>query len=378
MTEAERYAAKGQYVSKPDKNKGAQKQEIWTECLEELASRTNLDRTLRDILQKIAEQSNVPRKKPKFINFLKSSMRFNVQRAEQVWKVIEEGLEEFKKRAAPPPRPNATNAKSVDETKTIGNESSASADAAADKSNGAKPLPANDSSQVVDPITTKQLADVFSYALQQPDSDKATRKILKKLQKCTDVPLNVQNPKCKKFTAYVRTKFDLDAETADQVWTIVSGAASVIKEESIVNGANGVTTTNGNAKKRKTTADGEDDATPTPSKKSKSENGDAMEGTNGHDDATVFDWEKNILRIFTKNSAENALELATLQTKVIKRYAKHIGAECDDGATAQYVKKVKKQLKKIDGLIIENGVVKLMAWITQSVTRNSPHWYRCA
>lgn len=356
MTEAERYAAKGQYVSKPDKNKGAQKQEIWTECLEEMASRTNLDRTLRDILQKIAEQSNVPRKKPKFINFLKSSMRFNVQRAEQVWKVIEEGLEEFKKRAAPPPRPNATNAKSVDETKTIGNESSASADAAAEKSNGAESLPANDSAQVVDPIATKQIADVFSYALQQPDSDKAMRKILKKLQKCTDVPLNVQNPKCKKFTAYVRTKFDLDADIADQVWTIVSGAASVIKEESKVNG---VTTTNGSAKKRKPAADADDVATP--SKKSKSENGDAMEVTNGHDDATVFDWEQNILRIFTKNSADNALELATLQTKVIKRYAKHIGAEGDDGATAQYVKKVKKQLKKIDGLIIENGVVKLMA-----------------
>lgn len=359
MTEAERYAAKGQYVSKPDKNKGAQKQEIWTECLEELASRSDFDRTIRDTLQKIAEQSNVPRKKPKFINFLKSSMRSNVQNAEKVWKVIEEGLEEFKKRAAPTPRPNAANAKSVDETKTNGNELLATADAVTGKSNDVESLPVNGLPQVVDPVTTKQIADVFSYALQQPDTDKATRKILKKLQKCTDVPLNVQNPKCKKFTAFVRTKFDLDAEAADQIWTIVSGAASVIKEEGKVNGTNGVPTTNGNAKKRKPAVDQEDDETPC--KKSKSENGDAMEVANGHDDATVFDWEQNILRIFNKNCADNALALATLQTKVIKRYAKHLGADGDDGATAQYVKKVKKQLKRIDGLIIENGVVKLIA-----------------
>lgn len=344
MSEAERYAAKGTFVGKPDKNKGAQKQEIWTECIEELASRPKLDKTLRDILQRIAAQSNVPRKKPKFVNFLKSSMRFNVQRAEHVWKVIEEGLEEFKKRAAPPPKPTAAD-KPADEVQTNGSESLPAADATT-----------NGTTNGNDAASTKQIAEVFAYALQQPDTDKATRKILKKLQKCPNVPLNVQKPKRKAFTTFVQQQLALDADAIEQIWTIVSSAASVIKEESLVNGTNGVAATNGSAKKRKT-ANCDDDA---PSKKTKSENGDVTQTVNGND-ATAFDWQKNILHIFSKNSVDNALELATLQAKVIKRYAKHVGDEVDGATGAQYVKKVKKQLKKIDSLIIENDVVKLKA-----------------
>lgn len=352
VTEAERYAAKGQYVAKPDKNKGAQKQEIWTECIEELASRPNLDKPLRDVLQRIAAQSNVPRKKAKFINFLKSCMRFDVRRSEQVWNIIEEGLEEFKKRAAPQPNLNASNGESADETTTNGTEPSSAADVTME------PTRHNSTTNGIDAASAKQITDVFTYALQQPDTDKATRKMLKKLQKCTDLPLNVQNPKRKVLTTFVRSKFETDAETAEQIWTIVSGAVSVINEESKVKQhMNGSAMTNGNAKKRNATDSNvaDDDA---PSKKSKVGNGDATEATiNG----TSFDWEKNILRVFNKSSADNALELATLQIKVIKRYAKHIGDKVDDGATAQYVKKVKKQLKKIDSLAIENGVVKLKA-----------------
>lgn len=370
VTEAERYAAKGQYTAKPDKNKGAQKQEIWTECIEELASRADLDGTVRDVLQRIAAQSNVPRKKPKFINFLKSSMRFNVQRAEKVWEIIEEGLEEFKKRAAPPPRPNAS--KSADETKANGTVPSASAGDTTESSNGVETVhvngaangTTNGSTSVDDASSAKQIADVFSHALQQPDLDKATRKILKKLQKCSDVPLNIENPKRKKFTAFIRSECELDAVTAEQIWTIVSDAASVIEEAGKAHVTNGVATatTNGNAKKRKTAVSDKDvDATNKKPKLHEAEATEAIETINGDDNATNFDWEKNILRIFNKNSADNVLELAALQTKVMKRYAKHIGAEGDDGATAQHVKKVKKQLKKIDSLIIENGVVKLKA-----------------
>lgn len=351
VTEAERYAAKGQYVVKPDKNKGAQKQEIWTECIEELATRPNLDKPLRDVLQRIAAQSNVPRKKAKCINFLKSCMRFDLRRSEQVWNIIEEGLEEFKKRAAPSPRPNESNDKSADETTTNGTEPSPAADVAMG------PTHHNGTTNGIDATSAKQITDVFTYALQQPDTDKATRKILKKLQKCTDLPLNVQNPKRKVFTRFLSSKFEIDAETTEQIWTIVSGAVSVINEESKMKHMNGSAMTNGNAKKRNATDSivADDDA---PSKKSKVENGDATEATTN---GTSFDWEKNILRVFKKSSADNALELATLQTKVIKRYAKHIGGEFDDGATAQYVKKVKKQLKKIDSLVIENSVVKLKA-----------------
>lgn len=359
VSESERYAAKGTFVAKPDKNKGAQKQEIWTECIEELASRTDLDKSLRDILQRIAGQSNVPRKKPKFINFLKSSMRFNVYRAEQVWKVIEEGLEEFKKRAAPPPRPNAstTTEKDADapDADSNGIESQTNGNAEIEQTCGEKSVHVNGTTKVGHTFNAKQIDDIFSYALVQPDLNSLIRKKLKILQKSkSELPLNVSNSKeRKKFTAFVQNRYNWDKEISENLWTIVSDAASVINEESKV--TNDIAAaTNGNAEKRKSNEDAEDsDAR---SKKPKLAKKNAVDGTDGNE-AADFDWQKYILRIFNKNSTDNAIDLATIRTKVIKRYVKHIGGN-DDDAAAQHAKKFKKQLKRVDGLIIENGMIK--------------------
>lgn len=96
VTELQKYSAKG-FVDKPDKNKGAQKQEAWTEIIQNhLVKRTDLDNHTTQTLQRIAAQTNVPRKKPKFINFLKSCMHISPHSAEKIWGVIEKALEEFK------------------------------------------------------------------------------------------------------------------------------------------------------------------------------------------------------------------------------------------------------------------------------------------
>jgi len=95
ISEEEKYSAKG-FVAKPNKNKGAQKQESWTETLQNLINKPGLDPQIKRIVERIAAQTNVPRKKPKFINFVKNSMKISLDNANKVWDVVEEALEEFK------------------------------------------------------------------------------------------------------------------------------------------------------------------------------------------------------------------------------------------------------------------------------------------
>lgn len=95
ISEEEKYSAKG-FVAKPNKNKGAQKQESWTETLQNLINKPGLDPQIKRIVERIAAQTNVPRKKPKFINFVKNSMKISLDNANKVWDVVEEALDEFK------------------------------------------------------------------------------------------------------------------------------------------------------------------------------------------------------------------------------------------------------------------------------------------
>lgn len=96
ITEDEKYSAKG-FVAKPERNKGAQKQESWTEIIQnQLTQRKDLDNTTRNILERISNQTNVPRKKDRFINFVKNSMRISPNNALAIWSIVEKALEEFK------------------------------------------------------------------------------------------------------------------------------------------------------------------------------------------------------------------------------------------------------------------------------------------
>lgn len=98
ISEEEKYSAKG-FVAKPNKNKGAQKQESWTETLQNLINKPGIDPQIKRIVERIAAQTNVPRKKPKFINFVKNSMKISLDSANKVWDVVEEALDEFKQTA---------------------------------------------------------------------------------------------------------------------------------------------------------------------------------------------------------------------------------------------------------------------------------------
>ncbi|XP_066148522.1 cell growth-regulating nucleolar protein [Euwallacea fornicatus] len=91
LTENERYAAKGTYKN-GIVNKGDVKQDNWLQMIQSICVyEKNLKPSLRQLLETISEYSNVPRKRAKFLNFIKSSSgnRANMREVEEIWDIIE-------------------------------------------------------------------------------------------------------------------------------------------------------------------------------------------------------------------------------------------------------------------------------------------------
>lgn len=279
-------------------------------------------------------------------------MRFAPSQAEKIWTIIEEGLEEFKKKAAP-----------ATATATAGDaQQSTSTNPESTTTNGNKvaveaerenyEVEANDGDVASNDNNANGLTveSVLEHALSQSDLAKSTKKTLKKLQKRSDIPLNVQSPKKKKFLKFVQEQLQLDAENGTAVWECLCRSIELLSSEAngIVNGSNGKT----NGRKRKQSAAA--DSTGIESKKAKAEIILADSTTDANGEST-FDWQKHILRIFNKGNTNKQISLELLKTKVIRKFLKSVGE--DDSNSAQYEKKFKKILKKIDSLTIANGMV---------------------
>lgn len=90
-SEAERYGGKD-YVPKAGANKGERKQQAWINVVNSLLdSETNLSTAERNFLNILSKYENIPRKKNKFLNFIKSAMgnRVNQSVVNSVWNKME-------------------------------------------------------------------------------------------------------------------------------------------------------------------------------------------------------------------------------------------------------------------------------------------------
>ena len=87
VSEAERYQG---HLYQGEKNKGAVKQNSWMEIVRDAAEKCKSNAALKGLLVRISENDNVPRKKAKFLNFIKNSMKErNINLVEQAWEAIE-------------------------------------------------------------------------------------------------------------------------------------------------------------------------------------------------------------------------------------------------------------------------------------------------
>lgn len=351
VTEKERYSAKG-FVSKPDRNKGALKQEAWTESLQELTEKPGIDYNTKQLLIRIAAQTNVPRKKPKFINFLKNCLRIDQRRAEGLWSIIEKNLEEFNAKNCPPaPEPTPPS-------------DSPSAVAAVAATNGnAEAATIGDTETNGNDIHVTKWKEIIVHALSQPDLDTSIRKLLKKLQKHTAIPENIAEIKKKKFIKFVQQTVEVEADVAKSIWQAFDASRSVV-----INADSTVAPKSPKKRKHSENVVADASESAVKDKKKKRSNGCANEtiDANGNNaelsdtcdlNNSAFDWEKNISKVFKKHKQQNELDLAFLKSKVLKKYSKE--NEAANASLSHIEKKITKVIKKINKFVVEDEVVKL-------------------
>ena len=89
MTEDQRYGGLN-YISK--EMKGQKKQEQWIGKLQDLISNSKFDRNTEGYLNRILGYENIPRKKAKFLNFVKASIVKDASVGERLWSIIEQAI----------------------------------------------------------------------------------------------------------------------------------------------------------------------------------------------------------------------------------------------------------------------------------------------
>merc|ERR1719500_2577106 len=98
MSEEQRYSKEGRAGWDPavgQGNKGEKRQNAWIANLRKILQETSdLDGDVRSILDTIQEHENIPRKKPKFINFVKNIMRNRARphSIDKTWELFEQAL----------------------------------------------------------------------------------------------------------------------------------------------------------------------------------------------------------------------------------------------------------------------------------------------
>lgn len=91
ITEAERYGGKD-YVPKAGANKGERKQQEWINIVNSILNNSkNLSNSERNFLNTLSKYDNIPRKKAKFLNFVKNAIGNKVNSAvvDSVWDKLE-------------------------------------------------------------------------------------------------------------------------------------------------------------------------------------------------------------------------------------------------------------------------------------------------
>lgn len=104
VTEAERYGGKD-YVPKANVNKGERKQQEWINVVNNLLNGTvNLSNEERNFLNTLSRYENIPRKKAKFLNFVKSMLgyRINMSIVDSVWNKMETAHKQNQQTATKP------------------------------------------------------------------------------------------------------------------------------------------------------------------------------------------------------------------------------------------------------------------------------------
>ena len=92
VTEDQKYGGQ-KYQQKNPENLQGQKQQRFVECVNEIASNASFSGEIKAHVDKMLTFDNIPRKKPKFMNFIKSALPLRKESvANQLWGIVEQAV----------------------------------------------------------------------------------------------------------------------------------------------------------------------------------------------------------------------------------------------------------------------------------------------
>ncbi|XP_034837356.1 cell growth-regulating nucleolar protein-like [Maniola hyperantus] len=350
VTEEERYSAKG-FAAK--EKKGEKKQNVWVDMIQSvLDEQKDASSNVLRILETISKHNNTPRKKPKFINFVKNvcGNKTNIKDIDQAWEIVSVKLTALSNLSAQ----NADNKK---EEKNELTEDSV----AEEKQNGDAndTLENNKEINGVDKEKDTENEKVYN-GIGKPD-----QKLSKKQRK--------EEKKRRKYEAELQSVEAAPEQTEEEPEVPKKGKKNKNKENSHAQEqVNGQETDKNKKRKRQDTvnqpdveengvADMENLAIKEKTikkklrKDSKPEADESVclhdqnvangenEDTETNDRNGKFNWHEVIISLLRKK--DNELPFKRLQKKVLGEYSEYTGCEVDDRIADKFIKKLKSAPK---------------------------------
>ncbi|XP_014783922.1 cell growth-regulating nucleolar protein [Octopus bimaculoides] len=88
ISEEEKYSGKD-YKARPTQNKGEAKQDAWIQKVQTAIDKSNSKPNIRNLLERLKDYPNIPRKQTKFENFLHNSLRVRDQSlVKEIWDIL--------------------------------------------------------------------------------------------------------------------------------------------------------------------------------------------------------------------------------------------------------------------------------------------------
>ncbi|XP_078042526.1 uncharacterized protein LOC144472934 [Augochlora pura] len=294
ITEAQRYGGKD-YIAKPGLNKNQQKQQEWIDLVNGILNNSkDLSHPERNLLNTLSKYENIPRKKVKFLNFVKNALgnKVNQKVVDSVWNKLEAAIKNNSQTTLQNGKENGKINDKADEKNNVGE---------------------HQESNIIDNQNNENISKENENKEEQTKSNNDvahTGKKKKSKKRKADEAVEEQTVKP------VSNKKDKDTiSTNDQI------EVSVPK------------------KKRKSVVLSE-----------ASDNQNSEVQTN---EKSTFDWKGTILDIVR---SKEEISLKKLQKKVISQYMNFCSNEATDGKASI---RFNKKLKKVSGVIISDGKVKL-------------------
>lgn len=352
VTEEERYSGKGFQAKE---KKGEKKQNAWVEMLQSVLDeqKTAPSNVLR-IIETISKHNNTPRKKPKFVNFVKNvcGQKTNIKDIDQAWDLISVKLSAL------------SNANDQNRNQNQNNDSVTSNGDAETKENGETE---NDKTDLQNGHESVENGKADDKKLENGEADNTIGKKLSKkqrkeekkrqkyeaeLQSAVAPPAEEEEEttgkKGKKKKNRTESLKSVNEEEVPQVdgkkqkkrkrQDTVGGAAEVVENgtENIEN----VPINKEKTQKKKLKVDGETAADESlclhDQNVAKSE--EAPEAR-----SDKFDWHAVILSVLDKK--DNEMPFKRLQKKVLSEYSEMTGREVDDRIADKFIKKLKSAPK---------------------------------